>query len=123
MFLGRYVPSADTLPHFLVEPAPTHRFELHERTLERMDSFGDFDLVDLSNVMDWMSVAEARCLAARVGAELRPGAAVLWRQLNNATERRDWFGDAVVFDENHDAQLTALDRSLFYESIHVGTKR
>ncbi|MEO0479327.1 MAG: DUF3419 family protein [Planctomycetota bacterium] len=126
VWLGHYRPRADCLPPFLsvALDGRRHQYSLefqHER-LESIDSFASFDLIDLSNVMDWMMDDVARLLAGRVAAEMDVGGTVLWRQLNNAADRRPWFGSQVEFDSARDLQLTQMDRSLFYERIHAGTK-
>jgi S-adenosylmethionine-diacylglycerol 3-amino-3-carboxypropyl transferase len=122
VWLGRYLDRDGCLPPFLVRPAKTYRFERADGTLDKVVSFSGYDLVNLSNVMDWMSPEQSRPLVDRLRAELRPGARILWRQLNNTTDRQAWFGSEFAFDAERDAARAAADRSLFYSSIHVGTR-
>ena len=120
IFLGCY--RRDALPPFLSIPRPPagYRCDLRAMSFQEVDSFAGFDLVALSNVMDWMDADQARQVAARVGDSLAPGAVVVWRQLNNSVDRRPWFGPRLSFDTELEAELTAMDRSLFYQSVHCG---
>lgn len=79
---GRY--DEDALPDYLRHaPVPT-RFVPLLGTLQHVPDFGEYDLVHLSNVLDWTEPEAADALTTRVARELRPGAAVTVRQLNNA---------------------------------------
>ena len=60
--------------------------------------------------MDWMSAEEGRSMVERLAAGLRPGCLVLWRQLNNRTDRRPWFGTGFDFGDIPADE----DRSLFF---------
>jgi len=78
--------------------------------------------VQLSNVMDWMDQPSCRRLAERLRDELRPGAAILWRQLNNSRDLVGHFAPDFAFDAARDASLTAAERSLFYNRVHLGVR-
>jgi S-adenosylmethionine-diacylglycerol 3-amino-3-carboxypropyl transferase len=121
IFLGAY--RADCLPAFLREPPGQYRFDWVEGPLDAVRDLSAHGFVDLSNIMDWMSPAECKPTIQRLCSELRPGAMVLWRQLNNETDRCAWFGAAYDFDIDRGRELAALDQSLFYNSVHIGTKR
>jgi S-adenosylmethionine-diacylglycerol 3-amino-3-carboxypropyl transferase len=114
VLLGAYLP--DRAPDY-VHAGRALDVELVHGELAAVPDLGRFDLVSLSNVFDWSDDA----LVARWGESLRalrPGAAIVVRQLNN---QRDvarllpGFGlDAALGDE-----LLSRDRSLFYERILV----
>lgn len=78
-----------------------------------------FDLVSVSNIFDWSDDALVARWAGSLSA-LRPGAAVVVRQLNNRRDVRRFFTPAFDFDAALGADLLARDRSLFYEAIHAG---
>ena len=120
IFLGRYL--SDALPRYLVAPAKEHRFKYVEGTLDHVSDLASYDLVNLSNIMDWMAPEECRPMVQRLRKEMRPGAKVMWRQLNNDRDRCAWFGDVFRFDHQADTRLAVAERSMFYASIHVGTK-
>lgn len=80
-----------------------------------------FDVVSVSNVFDWSDDALVERWAGSLRG-LRPGAAVVVRQLNNRRDVRRFFAPAFTFDDASGAQLLAQDRSLFYEAIHVAVR-
>ncbi|HEX3343200.1 MAG TPA: DUF3419 family protein [Polyangiaceae bacterium] len=82
-----------------------------------------FDLVSLSNVLDWSDDALAARWAAALAEELRPGAVVVLRQLNNRRDVRRFFAEAFDFDDVGSEDRVTRDRSLFYERIEVATRR
>lgn len=113
LLTGRY--PADVLPDFLTRAPVPCRFEHVLGTLGDVPDFGAFDLVHLSNVLDWTDREAGGRLAARVARELRPGAAVSVRQLNNCVPIEADF-PGVRFIE------VAEERSLFYTRTFVGRK-
>ena len=124
VLLGRYLDRDGARPPFLERPWPTDardRLELRETDFDGVDSFADFDLIDLSNVLDWTDLDRGRRLLARIGHEASPDTTVLWRQLNNRTDRTGWLGPRVRFDPALDADRAGRERSRFYESVHCGT--
>jgi len=80
-----------------------------------------FDVVSLSNIFDWSDDGLVARWAESLRA-LRPGAAVVIRQLNNRRDVRRFFTPAFMFDDALGEDLLARDRSLFYERIHVGLR-
>jgi S-adenosylmethionine-diacylglycerol 3-amino-3-carboxypropyl transferase len=123
VLLGCYREDPAAWPPFLRAPPRDRRpFAVVSARLVEAPSFAPFDLVHLSNVLDWMDDAACRRLAARLAAELRPGAAILWRQLNDPRPLRDYFAPAFAFDAAHDARLLAAERSLFYDQVHAGIR-
>jgi S-adenosylmethionine-diacylglycerol 3-amino-3-carboxypropyl transferase len=89
----------------------------------QLDDVGDlarFGVVSLSNVLDWSDDALAAAWGARLRA-LRPGAAVLIRQLNNGRAVRRFF-EGFAFDDALGRALLARDRSLFYNRIEVAIR-
>ena len=120
IFLGAY--RLDSLPAFMSQPADEHAFEIVEGMIHDAPDIAAHGFVDLSNIMDWMSREECEPVIDSLRREMRPGSTVLFRQLNNDTDRCAWFGDAFEFDDEFGSRLAAMDRSLFYSSIHFGTK-
>ena len=84
---------------------------------------GDADFVGLSNIIDWMQPDDVQKLAAWLGDQMKPGAVVMYRQLNNEADVEGMFGERFAFDAALGKSLHARDRSLFYSSVHVGTRR
>ncbi len=118
VLLGYYRP-ADA-PSY-VGAAQTPPIELIEGSLPEVADLARFDLFSLSNVFDWSDDALVADWGARIDGAARPGAALLIRQLNNRRQLARFFR-GFRFDDALGAQLTARDRSLFYERIVVGFK-
>ncbi len=80
-----------------------------------------FDLVHLSNILDWLTPAEAGATLDRAWSALRRGGRVLIRQLNSTLDipalgpRFDW-------EAAEAGALNAADRSFFYRCLHLGWK-
>ena len=82
-----------------------------------------FDLVSLSNVFDWSDDALVASWAEVLTRELRPGALVVMRQLNNRRDVRRFFAEAFDFDDAGSEDRVTRDRSLFYERIEVAARK
>lgn len=119
---GRYMERRESWPEFLRLEPRSLRAAWIDGTLDAVPSFAPFDFVDLSNVLDWSDRAQIDAQARRLGHELRPGARVLWRQLNDPEDLEARFAPHFTFDAATARALLAADRSLFYESLHVGTR-
>jgi len=82
----------------------------------------EFDLVHLSNILDWLDPDEARETLESAYSALRARGWVIVRQLNSSFDipglcaRFDWDRDAG-------AMPPARDRSFFYRAVCVGRRR
>ena len=123
VFLGYYLDRPTSLPHYLTVSPPDYHFQMVEGTLDQVSDLGCFDLISLSNIMDWMSPADITTLLVKLQNQMKSGAIVLYRQLNNPIELEPEFGDSFQFDPALGNRLLEAERSLFYSSIHVGKKR
>jgi S-adenosylmethionine-diacylglycerol 3-amino-3-carboxypropyl transferase len=83
---------------------------------------GEFDLVHLSNILDWLSPAEATATLELAARALRPGGRVIIRQLNSTLDIPA-SGPMFDWDAAAAARLHAADRSFFYRALHLGLKR
>ncbi len=120
LLTGRYRDRARPLYLRRTDP-PRCRFDHLLGTLDNVDDYGAFDLVHLSNVLDWTPPAEVGRLAARIAGELRPGAVVTIRQLNNDRRVEDEFS-GVAFEPGRAELLAAAETSGFYNRVLVGVK-
>ncbi len=112
--LGRTLPEAR--PPFLTSPPAAPCFDYRQSRVEEVPGLDRFDLVSLSNVMDWMPDDAAEALCRHAAAHMRVGATVVWRQLYNPKDYRPFFSEFSW-------ERTVPDRSLFYSSVHAGRKR
>jgi S-adenosylmethionine-diacylglycerol 3-amino-3-carboxypropyl transferase len=121
VLLGHYLDDRAAWPPFLQQPPRDLRmFPVLPHDLLAVKSFTDFDFVHLSNVLDWMDDAACRALADRLAGELRPGAAISWRQLNDPRPLLGYFAPAFAFGAARDRELTTSERALFYDQVHLG---
>ncbi|MCB9920306.1 MAG: DUF3419 family protein [Planctomycetes bacterium] len=126
LLLGRYSERPASWPEYLRRRSDFPAVfapEVVHGTLLDVRSFEPFDFVGLSNVMDWMDDASCTELAKRLADELEPGAAVLWRQLNDPRDLIGRFEAAFEFDSERDTRLLARERSAFYDAVHLGRRR
>jgi S-adenosylmethionine-diacylglycerol 3-amino-3-carboxypropyl transferase len=123
VFLGYYLQRSVSLPCYLITPPTEYHFQMVEGTLEQVPELQRFDLISLSNIMDWMPLAKITSLISHLQNKMKPGASVLYRQLNNYTDLSTYFGDSFEFNPALGVQFQESERSLFYASVHVGRRR
>ncbi len=83
---------------------------------------GPYDMIQLSNILDWSSPEETRALSAPVLEHLAPGGLLLVRQLNNVRPLPTSWMEALDFDPALERALHSLDRSFLYSAVRVGRK-
>jgi S-adenosylmethionine-diacylglycerol 3-amino-3-carboxypropyl transferase len=81
-----------------------------------------FDVIHLSNILDWLSPEEARTTLDLTWKALRPGGSVFIRQLNSRLDIPA-AGEGFDWQTEEARQLHARDRSYFYRALHLGSKR
>ncbi len=126
ILLGQYLDRRACRPHFLRDPSVAVDGANFDRVAGRIDAvadIGEHDFVDLSNIFDWSAPDQVAQTCRWLASALRPGAIILWRQLNNTRDVEASFGSSFAFDREFGRRLQADDRSLFYSSIHVGVRR
>ena len=116
VLLGQYLP--DHAPDYAHAARPL-AVELVHGELPSVPDLARFDVVSLSNVFDWSDDALVARWATSLSA-LRPGSAIVIRQLNNRRDVRRLLSDTFAFDGPLGDDLLSRDRSLFYERIEVG---
>ena len=120
VFLGGYHP--DCAPYYIRNPAP-FRIEMVHGGLSDVPELERFDVVSLSNLMDIVPEPELLATAKLLKARLRPGSALLMRQLNSTRRLRPYFEDAFAFDDVVGGRYYRRERSQFYNRIEVGFRR
>lgn len=123
VLLGRY-PDVAPAPWFGCAP-PAAWPRLTETCAFMADALadaspGEYDFVHLSNILDWLSPAEAAETLDRAWQSLRPGGYVLIRQLNSTLDVKA-AGPRFAWDARGD-ELHARDQSYFYRAIHLGRR-
>jgi S-adenosylmethionine-diacylglycerol 3-amino-3-carboxypropyl transferase len=122
VLLGRFPPGV--LTPWLTAPAPARMPRLtwaNALMTEALRASPEaFDLIHLSNILDWLSPEDARATLDLAWAALRPGGWVLIRQLNSTLDVRAQ-GSRFQWDAAAET-LHARDRSYFYRALHLGRK-
>ncbi len=112
-----------TVPPFTQSNFSTSDFELIEGMLSAVKNLSSYDLVQLSNIFDWSSLEEIKAACKLLEQELRPGAIVLIRQINNESPVAEFLGPSFKIHQALGDELQNNDRSLFYSKIIVAQKR
>ena len=124
LLLGRF--SADSVHRWITLPELQHlpaiEWECSFMVPALLRAPAAFDLVHLSNILDWLSPDEARTTLSAAHAALRPGGRVIVRQLNSSLNIPA-LGGSFAWDASAGAALLARDRSFFYRHILVGRAR
>jgi uncharacterized protein DUF3419 len=124
LLVGRFPP--DGMYDWLTLPSPLRMPELtwsHDPMHVVLAGIEErFDFIHLSNILDWLSPAEAAQLLQLTHRALKPGGLTLIRQLNSSLNLPalnpafDW----LTAESN---VLHARDRSFFYRHLHLGRRR
>lgn len=93
------------------------------RMLEVLTSMpaASVDMVHLSNILDWLSPAQAAQTLAAACRALKPGGKIILRQLNSSLDMDLLAGD-IVWDHEQGQAMEQRDRSFFYPQILIGSR-
>ena len=80
-----------------------------------------YDLIHLSNILDWLSADAAAALLAAATAALRPGGRLIIRQLNSSLDIPA-SAQALSWERERGDRLHATDRSFFYRRLLVARR-
>ncbi|MEM9380105.1 MAG: DUF3419 family protein [Planctomycetota bacterium] len=127
VLVGHYLDRPGARPPYLPVDisarAPAPDPDLVHGTLEDVPDLGRFDVLSLSNVTDWMAPREIEETARLLTERARSGAVLAVRMLNTPLPLADALGDAWRVESALASNLHRLDRSLFYSSLLIATKR
>ena len=82
----------------------------------------EFDFVQLSNILDWLSPENAARNLELAWQSLRSGGWIFIRQLNSSLDIPA-LCDRFEWHTKQAKAMHATDRSFFYRKLHVGRKR
>lgn len=80
-----------------------------------------YDLIHLSNILDWVEPRQAQRMLANAYRCLAPGGLIVIRQLNSRLDIRGLPSGLQWLSELSES-LHRVDRSYFYRALHVGRK-
>ena len=124
MLLGRHPPGGAAPWLVASAPARSPRIEWSQSPMVAVlaGAREDFDVVHLSNILDWLAPEAAARTLELAERALRPGGLTLVRQLNSTLDvpvlapQLEWLA-------RDSEELHARDRSFFYRALHLGRKR
>jgi S-adenosylmethionine-diacylglycerol 3-amino-3-carboxypropyl transferase len=79
-----------------------------------------YDLIQFSNLSDWMPLPALNAMLQNIQAHLTPGGAVIGRRLNGDHNLTNVMAAHFNVDRPFSQQLQADDRSFFYSEVVVG---
>lgn len=113
------------IARWLSQPRQEISADVHFETATMQDYLAQidvqFDYIHLSNVLDWLTVEEARALLELTWNRLKPKGYTLIRQLNSDLPIRALGEHFTWLDEESD-NLHREDLSYFYRRVHCGRK-
>ena len=126
-----YTSGMDGVPIYLQQPAQTSihalgtdRLRLHHgafaEKMQQLAEFSKFDLIQFSNISDWMPLSDLHTMLTSAVHSLKPGGALIGRRLNGDHHLASVMADHLLVDDSLTTQLLASDRSFFYREVVVG---
>lgn len=103
-------------------------------SVSRMDYFLDnnqnnptagdnWDVIHISNIMDWLPFDEAKKLLEVANAGLSPSGLVVARRLNGDYVLHDTMSAVLDTDTEQNSKFKALESAFFYNEVCVGVKK
>lgn len=121
--LGTYLDLPGALPPYLETRPRVADIELREGTVDAAPDLADFDLVGLSNVLDWMDQSACAGLAQRLTRGLRSGAWIVFRHLGFGAQHWEHFAEHFEAPPGLGDELLAMERSGFYTRVVAARRR
>lgn len=120
VFLGKYL--KHSTPAYLKHSFKQPSIKYIHGFFKDVSSLKLYQMINLSNILDWMSQEEAQKLMLRIKQEAPLGCLILWRQLNNETDYKKHLAPEFEFSSVREQQALRSDTSLFYSKICIGQK-
>ncbi len=113
------------VPPWLELPRQEHLPTLHVVPTRMHDVLAGnekrWDVIHLSNILDWLTPEQAQATLAAARAALKPGGWLGLRQLNSTLDIPA-LGGNICWDKAGAQELLQHDRSFFYSALHVGQR-
>lgn len=119
LFFGKFL----QMPEYYSSNFSLNDFTLIEGTLPDVPELSQYDLIQLSNIFDWSSIEQIKETCDLLNKELKNGAIVLIRQINNDSPIEEFLGSDFKIHHELGNNLQIKDRSLFYSKVIVAEKR
>ena len=126
-----YATGTDGFPPYLqtsnqsaIRQLGADRLHLHQgefaEVMMQLAKLEKFDLIQFSNLSDWMPLSDLHTLLAQAVQCLKPGGALIGRRLNGDHHLSAVMSHHVAIAPSLSAQLLSSDRSFFYQEVVVG---
>jgi S-adenosylmethionine-diacylglycerol 3-amino-3-carboxypropyl transferase len=126
-----YTDGSDGVPLYLQQSAQTsiHKYGADRlklvhgafiNTIEDLRTEQHFDLIQFSNISDWMPLPDIDRMLKTAVKLLNPGGALIGRRLNGDHQLATIMSDRINVDREFSSELLELDRSYFYREVVVG---
>ena len=100
----------------------TTEITMMESSILSLDNIPSYDIVSLSNIFDWSSEDIVK-KHAKYLSQMKKGAAIIIRQINNHKNWIEIFNDYFTEDKSFDRYWQENDRSMFYDHIRLFIKK
>ena len=130
----RYADGVDGLPLYLQPQAQTAIRQLGTDRLKlssgifikemlELGTQKPFDLIQFSNISDWMPLPDLDNMLKTAVTLLNPGGALIGRRLNGDHHLVSIMDKHLAVDRDFSRELLEIDRSFFYREVVVGWKK
>jgi S-adenosylmethionine-diacylglycerol 3-amino-3-carboxypropyl transferase len=123
LLLGQFTATA-MYPWLELPKQPIHtRIEYKQSAMAQAlgESSESFDFIHLSNILDWLSMQQAKALLEAAAAKLKKGGWLIIRQLNSNLSIAE-LCNSLTWQADIAARLHQEDRSFFYQKLHIARK-
>lgn len=102
----------------------TERLRLHQGAfvdcLQQLAKSEKFDLIQFSNISDWMPLSNLHQMLNEIVNCLKSGGAIIGRRLNGDHNLAEIMAEHIMIDRSLSKELLASDRSFFYREVVLG---
>lgn len=123
IWLESYSPQENGFPPYLMQkPQNNTSLQLHLGTFasQLSNTENKWDIIQTSNISDWMPVVEMKKMFASVKNHLNEDGALIARRLNGDHLLSDVVESVFYTDKNFNRFLWETDRSYFYSEVVIG---
>lgn len=121
VFTGKYL--KHSIPEYLEHRSyNTSNIKFLNGFFTDVTSLKGCQLINFSNIFDWMSDNETKKHLERIRKEADIGCFVIWRHLNNDKDYKELLAPNFEFNLSLEETELKSDRSLFYSKICIGKK-
>jgi S-adenosylmethionine:diacylglycerol 3-amino-3-carboxypropyl transferase len=119
--LGEYINKH--LPVYMHKKLANKSIQMYHGSIWDINDITDYDLIDLSNIFDWMSLDETKAILNLLAENTKRNCMIIFRNLNNVHNYDNLITTPFVKNKLLSQQLHNNSKDLFYSSITVLEKQ